>query len=229
MRHRLKAAVPALAALALASLTVGPTPVRAEEPGCGRSAPSEIAAVRGYTWTGKVSSVKPTEPDEHGAERTLITFDVDGVYAHAHGPEFPAGSVLAVGRSFGLLSHSCNGLTDLVEGRNYLISSSEIDKDGPTTHRTVAWEFAGDRAVLVDAMYDNDRPPDPLFRVQSLGEALLFVAPGSELPPTDERSPATQTRLTADLLPVISFLAATFIVVTRFRKTRSYGDLRRQP
>lgn len=208
-----------VALLAFAAVLVAPTAALAEDFGCARSAHADMADVRGYTWTGAVASIRAASPDEVGFERTLIVFEVDAVYAHAQRAELPAQSVLAAERRFRMLSRSCNGMTHLLEGRRYLVSSSHIDDDGPTTHRTISWELDGDRTTLVEGTYYEDSPPARLAGVQTLGTALALVAPGTKLSPTDELQVISEvtTRSTGVLELLFPLLAVVIGLLFRYR------------
>lgn len=210
--------------LALAALMVGSMPALAEDV-CFHAAPLDVAAVRGYTWTGTVVSVRPAAADVHGAEQTFIEFDVEAVHAHAEGSEFPADVKLEAGSRLGFLSHSCSGPTGLREGSRYLATASFLSTYS-TTNRFAAWRLDGARATLVEAMYRTGRPPASLSEATSLGEALALVAPGSELPPTDARSDARAVVSTGWPVTGLLFLFLT-LAGGMFLQRRRASDLRR--
>jgi hypothetical protein len=204
--------VMAAASVVAITFAVPADSIRAEDPNvCFRVGPGSARAVRGYTFSGRVTHVRRGD-DAQGKPAGSIDIRVEHVYAASGEQPLLSGLHLAAGTSVRIPNRSCAPLRGLNVGNRYLVSSSRINGDGPTTFETAAWLLAGQGAAFVDMGYVNDKILDPrLPRAGSLQEALALVAPDAVPPPTESMAVGALPQSQSAPLLVLAGLLAGFV------------------
>jgi hypothetical protein len=157
-------------------------PAASAEDVCAPNAPQQSSEVQGLTWSGTVVAVQQTGVTDEGVEQWTITIDVDHVYAHLPGHDFPATAVLAPGARLNLPSDNCgrDGDMHLRVGGRYLVSTAFIDQ-GTSIANLVAWELDGLAVRLVPGLFKTSFVAPEFVNVTSLQEALQLL--GIDAPP----------------------------------------------